>query len=174
MFGLNKYIAVALIALVVGFSGLVTWRVVEHVKLAERADRQEAVINTVDTTTKAVAKAEEQLNAGADLDKALCAKGWMANCHDLQKPQIAQLINSAALADDPPAPAPPPAPPISDEKVATTKLSACKTVDCRRALRDREREASSAKRKRAEGTGVLSRSDAHTGPTFGVMPHPVK
>ena len=184
MFGLNKYLAMLLVGAIVGVWGFVTWRVIDYTQLKDKSAQQASVIKTVDVTTQAVAEANRTLDSGkADLDQALCAKGWMANCQELNKPDIARLrfVESAQVADV--------TVPQSDTKVAEAQpyvapaaipkpvaIGDCTDSKCRkeaRARRDAERRPTKPTEpaKPQEVIRCCPTDNMHNGPTFGVMVH---
>ena len=181
MFGLNKYLAMLLVGAIVGVWGFVTWRVIDYTQLKDKSAQQAGVIKTVDVTTQAVAEANQTLNSGkVDLDQALCAKGWMANCQELNKPDIARLrfVESAQITDV--------AVPQADTKVAEAQPYAAipKPVaigdstysKCRkeaRARRDAERRPTKPTEPATPQEVIRCgpTDNMHNGPTFGVMVH---
>lgn len=173
MFGLNKYVALALIAVVASVWAFVTWRVVEFEQMKAANKQQASVIKTVDATSAAVAKASEQIESGRiDLDSALCSRGWMANCTEPSRPDIARLrfvgtANDAAdaptpVADDPPKPADPVA-------IGDCKDSACRKAA--RAKRDVGRTKVAPPVPPTKDGRCCPDETGSKGPSFGVMVH---
>lgn len=105
MFGINKYVAGALIALVVVLWSFVTYRVINYLHLKRTVAEQAQTISTVKKTQEAVSNLDQRIARGeTTIDQELCKKGWMANCTGAPRPAIAQFVTASALADPPSTP----------------------------------------------------------------------
>jgi len=106
MFGVNRYVALSLIALTLGLWTLVTYRVVNYGHLKETVAQQKSTIDTANRASQAVAEAERRIATDqTTLDAELCRRGWMARCPS-KHPLIAQFVNMNTIGQELPPVAP--------------------------------------------------------------------
>lgn len=106
MFGINRYVALSLIALTLGLWTWVTYRVVNYGHLKETVAQQKSTIDTANRASQAVAEAERRIATDqTSLDAELCRRGWMARCPS-KHPLILQFVNIDTIGQESPRVAP--------------------------------------------------------------------
>jgi hypothetical protein len=103
MFGINRYVAGALIASVLLVWGYVTYRVVAYSHLKRDHKEQAQAVDTVKRAQGAVSGLDDRLAKGeTTIDKELCKRGWMASCGAHTAPVIMQFAHQVSALAGPP------------------------------------------------------------------------